>query len=229
MAKGEQALKPLVPEPADGTTPLDGPVAIEAPLSLYARLAQAMRAVGYIQKKGRNQAQNYSYASEADVAAEVRVALLDAGLVLVPSLKSWERGTRPTKSGQATVTFVVLTYRLVALETGEETSFDMAGEGMDSGDKSCAKAITAAGKYAQLKLLQLATGDDPEADERTDRDAGLPEKLNYEELLQPLLIKAGVTFSEVCDEYKVKALGDLTKQQASEVARRLENAIKDKE
>jgi len=45
------------------------------------------------------------------------------------------------------------------------------GSGQDSGDKAVMKAQTAAIKYAYLLSFAISTGDDPEADQRTDESS----------------------------------------------------------
>lgn len=45
------------------------------------------------------------------------------------------------------------------------------GSGQDAGDKAIMKAQTAAIKYAYMMSLCIATGDDPEADSKTDEAA----------------------------------------------------------
>ena len=55
------------------------------------------------------------------------------------------------------------TYRFVNLEKPEEF-VDMVsyGDGIDSGDKACGKAMTYSDKYALMKAYKMITGDDPD-------------------------------------------------------------------
>jgi hypothetical protein len=196
-----ELLKPLVPEP----TP---------PRTIHGRLAAAMRRVSYIQKTGENKFHKYTYATESQVAAEVRAALLEEGLLLIPSVRSWERSERPTRDGKASVAYVTVAYRLVTTDTEEMVGFDMVGEGQDNGDKATAKAPTSCHKYAMLKLFSLATGDDPEADETTDHamapEASTQEVMTTAALLRPLAQKAGIHRPAILERYKVAALDELT-------------------
>ena len=54
-------------------------------------------------------------------------------------------------------------YRFVNLEKPEEF-VDMVsyGDGIDSGDKACGKAMTYSDKYALMKAYKMITGDDPD-------------------------------------------------------------------
>jgi hypothetical protein len=65
---------------------------------------------------------------------------------------------------------------LIDVDSGESVSFSGIGTGQDSGDKSVMKAQTAAIKYAYLLSMAISTGDDPEADNRTDTIALVPAK-----------------------------------------------------
>ena len=55
------------------------------------------------------------------------------------------------------------TYRFVNLEKPDEF-VDMVsyGDGIDSGDKACGKAMTYSDKYALMKAYKMITGDDPD-------------------------------------------------------------------
>jgi hypothetical protein len=67
----------------------------------------------------------------------------------------------------ATVKMNVL---LIDKDSGETVTITGIGSGQDSGDKAVMKAQTAAIKYAYLLSLAISTGDDPEADLKTDEN-----------------------------------------------------------
>ena len=54
-----------------------------------------------------------------------------------------------------------MAYTFTDVDTGEEITAKVAGEGLDPGDKAPYKAMTGALKYALLQSFLLATGDDP--------------------------------------------------------------------
>lgn len=128
-------------------------------------LHQVMSQVGYIQKTGNNKFHGYKYAGEADLLEKLRPAMLEAGLLLIPSI------TSVTPIDEHGVTTVQLEYSLVHKD-GEVWPFKIgaAGQGGDKnskggvGDKGLYKAITGANKYLLFKLFQIETGDDPESD-----------------------------------------------------------------
>lgn len=129
-------------------------------------LHQVMSKVSYVQKGGTNKFHGYKYAGEADLLAVLRPAMIEAGLILLPSVVE----CRPVdEHGNTTV---IMEYTL-AHKDGEvwPHPIRMAGTGHDktkSGvqDKGTYKAITGCNKYLLFKLFQIETGDDPEHDER---------------------------------------------------------------
>ena len=60
---------------------------------------------------------------------------------------------------------------LIDSESGESIDLYGIGTGQDAGDKAVMKAETAAIKYAYLLSMAISTGDDPEADTKTDENS----------------------------------------------------------
>lgn len=141
---------------------------------MTSKITQALHAVmskvGYVQKSGKNQFHGYKYAGEADLLEKLRPAMVEAGLLLLPSGKTV---TGPDEHGNVTVELAytlahkdgeVWPEKLVAFGCGN----DRAKNG-NVGDKGVYKAITGANKYLLFKLFQIETGDDPENDHVDDR------------------------------------------------------------
>jgi hypothetical protein len=133
---------------------------------MSAKIAQAlhevMSKVSYVQKTGKNAFHGYKYAGEADLLEKLRPAMLEAGLLLIPSIK----GVSPID--EHGVTTVQMEYTLIHKD-GDiwPNVICAAGQGGDKnkngvGDKGLYKAITGANKYLLFKLFQIETGDDPE-------------------------------------------------------------------
>lgn len=127
---------------------------------LLTALQAAAMEVGYVQKKGRNDFQNYNYVTESDVVAQTREALLNNDIVMIPSVES-------VSNDEYGNTNIIVLYTVHHTASGQSLTFKMAGAGNDRnskgvGDKGIYKALTGCNKYALLKALQLATGDDPE-------------------------------------------------------------------
>lgn len=152
---------------------------------MSAKITQALHAVmsrvGYVQKKGKNTFHKYSYASEADLLEALRPAMLEAGLLLIPS------AVEQQPIDQYGNTQIVMEYTL-AHKDGDVwpdkiRAFGCGGD-MNSkggvGDKGTYKAITGANKYLLFKLFQIETGDDPENSEAETAFPARPAKLSPE-------------------------------------------------
>lgn len=128
-------------------------------------LHEVMQKVGYVQKTGKNSFHGYRYAGEADLLDKLRPAMIEAGLLLMPS---GQTVSGPDEHGNVSVSIAytlahvdgdVWPHPLVAFGCGN----DRAKNGT-VGDKGVYKAITGANKYLLFKLFQIETGDDPESD-----------------------------------------------------------------
>jgi len=140
------------------------------------KLLAVMKAVKYVQKDGKNTFQHYNYASEAALIGAIRIHLIEAGLVLVPSVteyqihfSEYEKNGKPITNS---LTSAIVEYTVIDADSGESITFRTLGQGADTGDKGAYKAATGANKYALMKLLQAVkpTGskrDDPETKEAT--------------------------------------------------------------
>lgn len=137
---------------------------------LFAKLCKVMSSVGEVRKTGRNNAQNYSYATEADILEAVREALIEQGVFIFTSaeitdlrelVKKDDRGEK-----KSYLTTVKTTHTFVDSESGEQFSVYGAGQGHDMLDKSSYKAQTGAMKYFIMKNFLISTDDDPENDSK---------------------------------------------------------------
>jgi hypothetical protein len=147
------------------------------PRAVAAKIAKIMGDLTRIPKRGHNAAQNYSYATESDVADALRASMAAHNFVCLPSFGKPDIRTITTKSGaHLSIATVLGVFTFIDADSGETWVSHFPGEGMDSGDKAVYKAMTGAEKYCLLKTFKLSTGDDPEkagaADEpgsRTDQ------------------------------------------------------------
>lgn len=134
----------------------------EYPAKITKALHEVMSKVGYVQKKDLNEFHGYKYAGEAALLEVLRPAMLEAGLLLLPS------GEYCSEVDEYGNTRVAIDYTL-AHKDGEvwPDKLRAFGCGNDKnkngvGDKGTYKAITGANKYLLFKLFQIETGDDPE-------------------------------------------------------------------
>lgn len=137
--------------------------------NLRIKLANVMKDCHYIQKIGKNNFHGYNYVTSADVLDKVNTALLNNGIIttVTPTLIDFREVTtaKGNVDKHATISVII---SMIDIESGESVQISGIGSGQDSGDKAIMKAETAAIKYAYMLSFCIATGDDPEADERTD-------------------------------------------------------------
>jgi len=147
------------------------------PVKILTALNAVMAKVGYVQKQGKNAFHNYKYAGEGHLLEVLRPAMVEAGLLLIPSHRAV---TAPDEFGNTTVT---VDYTL-AHKDGDvwPEKISVVGCGNDKnskggvGDKGVYKAATGANKYLLFKLFQIETGDDPEQASEHDKDGGAVEQ-----------------------------------------------------
>jgi hypothetical protein len=119
-------------------------------------------------------AHQYMYVGEVALVNAIRQLVIDEGLILSPFI---EIGHEPTvtvthsaKGAEGIDVIWKQSFILVHAPSGQvwPEPITVMAEGSDYGDKAVWKGLTAAHKYAWLRLLNIATGDDPEADRSGD-------------------------------------------------------------
>ena len=155
---------------------------------LASKFIQVMQECSHITKTGVNDFHKYKYATSSDVMQKVNASLTKYGIAsfVAPNLISLQDVTTAKGNTEhlATVEVVVT---LVDKDSGESATLKGLGNGQDSGDKAIAKALTSAMKYAYMMSLAISTGDDPEADQRTDENTFVAdnEEVNQSQLPPP--------------------------------------------
>jgi hypothetical protein len=144
----------------------------------------AMSLVSYVQKtqpkSGKEYgAINYSYMSEAEIVKKLHGAFVECGLSIRPVAFEFLVNevflTNSNKNSRRTVLLVKYRFSHVSGEWFEVISL---GEANDTGDKSIAKAMTIAYKYALRQTFMIETGDDPDADQGPENDVAQPQRGN---------------------------------------------------
>lgn len=141
------------------------------------KLVNIMNECSHITKNGLNSYHQYKYATAEDVLLKVNEALTKNRIasVVIPEVASMVDVTNLKGNTEHLVT-VNVQIKLIDSESGESVDFFGIGSGQDAGDKAVMKAQTAAIKYAYMLSLCIATGDDPEADSKTDENSAIGNK-----------------------------------------------------
>ena len=167
------------------------------------KLVNIMIECGHIAKNGLNSYHQYKYATAEDVLLKVNTALTKNKIasVVIPEIASMVDVTNLKGNTEHLVT-VNVQIKLIDSESGECVDLFGIGSGQDAGDKAVMKAQTAAIKYAYMMSLCIATGDDPEADTKTDENSSIGNKGSkvVNNVKKISAIKKSVTICANCGE-----------------------------
>lgn len=200
-------------------------------VSLYRKILAVMGEVQAVPKDKVNDFHKYAYTSEAAVIKAVRDAMVKHGLVAIPSIIHHEEKT----DGKSTIATIHYCLKVVDVDTGEYENVCVIGQGIDTGDKAYYKAMTGANKYALMKLFQIPSTDDPEADIETDKRTTTNGQNGNDSLisdaqmrfLRKLIDEHNIDYQLVKDyilaKYGKESSKQLTKKEASELIEGLKN------
>ena len=143
----------------------------ETPL-IFAKIMEVMREIGAVGKTSDCKAgpSSFKYRGIDAVMNALQPALIKAGVCTIPEVISLDRQERINAKGTVlTFTTVRVKYRFYASD-GSFIEAVVAGEGMDTGDKSVNKAMSAAYKYAAFQVLCIPTEEmkDPDSEVYAD-------------------------------------------------------------
>ncbi len=131
---------------------------------IFGKISEIMSKVGAIGKERKNTAQNYSFRGIDDMYNALNSHLSEAKVFFAPEVLSVEREERATKSG-GTLIYTVVTMKFTAYaEDGSNVCTVTVGEAMDSGDKSCNKAMSTAYKYALMQIFCIPTEEEKDTE-----------------------------------------------------------------
>jgi len=132
---------------------------------LATKMVAAMKSIDAVAKTGKNTKQGYDYVTAADVADEVRSALVEHGIAFDYSIVDTDRWERPTSSGGSMMCIqITADCRFTDTESGESLTVRGLGWGMDSLDKAPYKAMTGLLKYVLRMNFIIPDNADPEND-----------------------------------------------------------------
>ena len=146
----------------------------EKPKGLFSKLAEIMGLMAHIKKEGFNPNQKYKFVRESDVAEAASRLLAERNIFLLQSVE--ESTMEPlfeSRSGsQMFLTTVKMAFQFIDGDSDQKTeTVYFWGTGADTGDKGIYKAMTGAEKYFLMKTFLISTGDDPEGDDKVDKES----------------------------------------------------------
>ena len=138
---------------------------IMATLNIYQRINAVRKSIGYIQKDKAVSTGGGSYRAITHdaVTGMVRAALIEHGVVIVPSVLS---AVFNAKEPEAKQRLYEATYQIEFVnidDPADRIVTQQNAHALDNGDKAPGKAQSYATKYAILKLFNIETGESDES------------------------------------------------------------------
>lgn len=131
---------------------------------IHSKLAKIAGEIGPINKDERNREQGFNFRSIEQITAAARPLFAAEGISVAPQVIKLEHSEVTAKSGARGFRAIVhMAYIFTAGSDGSFVETSMVGEAVDYGDKSTSKAVQMAYKYALTQVLQVGSGDDPDA------------------------------------------------------------------
>lgn len=145
-------------------------------LNVFQRINQVRKAIGYITKDksvSAGAAGSYRAVTHDAVTGMVRAHLIEAGIVIVPTLMSGVFHAKETndKGEQAKQRLYDAVYQVEFInidKPDDKVAMQVSAHALDNGDKAPGKAMSYATKYAILKLFNIETGEDEESRYQTE-------------------------------------------------------------
>ena len=203
-------------------------------LNIYQKLLKIMHDVNYIQKENKKVNNNYTFVSHDAVSKKTSQAFIKYGVYAKPKIIKNEITTievEKTKNinNQAVAVKEIIflcnvevEYDFINVDKPDDkiTGINGLGQGIDSQDKACGKAISYACKYALLKAFGIETGDYPEKNvnyevsiETINSDQGIE--------IENLCKQKGMDIATICKAYNINSIIDLPNSKFSQAIKGL--------
>lgn len=125
--------------------------------NIYEAINAVMEDCGAVGKDSRNDQQRYKYRGIDAVMNALNPAMRKHGVFAVPEVLDRNREERTTAKGGLLIYSIINVKYTFYAPDGSSVYAVVTGEGMDSGDKSCNKAMSAAFKYACFQVFCIPT------------------------------------------------------------------------
>ncbi len=186
---------------------------------IHEKIIAVMTDCGAIAKNNRNQQQGYKYRGIDDVLNALNPAMSKHGIFCLPAVKDIKREERTTlKGGLLIYSTVTVEYTFCAAD-GSSITCTVTGEGMDSGDKSINKAMSAAFKYACFQTFCIPTEEMKDSEQDSPEPMPKPKGIGgiKAKALAKFLNDEGIPEDYILRIYKQESLSDLTEKQHANI------------
>lgn len=196
-----------------------------------------------IAKAHKNESQGFKFRGIDDVMNRMAQHLVEAQLVIVPSIRTREVNERVNSRGNPLFYVTVLVdFTVYSTVDGSSVVCTVPGEAMDSGDKATNKALSIAYKYMAFQLFAIPIDEDPD---RHTHEVGRspdtyisiggtggtskPVTSDEAEVIRKLLAQTDVPEAKLIELYKVDSIEALPQMKLPEITKKLQSKIKQKE
>lgn len=132
---------------------------------IYTQMLAVLADVAAIGKNQKNTSQGYAFRGIDDMMNGLHPLFAKHGIFVMPEVIHSSREERPTKDNKGILICTLLDIKFTAYaDDGSSVSAVVRGEGMDSGDKSGNKAMSAALKYFLMQAFLVPTADIADGD-----------------------------------------------------------------
>ena len=184
-----------------------------------------------IAKAHKNESQGFKFRGIDDVMNRMAQHLVEADIVIVPSIRSREVHERVNSRGNPLFYVTVLVdFNIYSTVDGSHVVCTVPGEAMDSGDKATNKALSIAYKYMAFQLFAIPIDEDP--DRHTHEVGKAPGKTltpNDIDIIRKLASQTDVTEEKLQEIYKVTGLEQIPIGKMAEITSNLQKRIKQTE
>jgi hypothetical protein len=199
--------------------------------SVFTAVRNVMTDIGHVGvgKTGRNVDQNYSFRSIDAFVDKLSPILSKHGVIVVPSVRSFERVEKPTKSGGLMTTVYAHVDFTIYGPRGDSFPASIVGAGADTSDKSANKAMTAAYKYCLAQVFAVPNVGWQEGDNDTPEVswAAPPQQSGNDDLIlriEDIAAEQGASFEAFTAKVR-NDNGNLTVEQFKQAPRSLVQAF----
>lgn len=179
---------------------------------IHEKIMQVMKDCGAIAKDELNPQQRYKYRGIDAVMNALNPAMRKNKIFVVPEVLELNREERESAKGNVLIYSTVKVKYTFYAEDGSFLDCVTLGEGMDSGDKSINKAMSAAFKYACFQVFCIPTEEmhDSEEDSPEVKAATIGE--TRAAALAQFLKDNGISEDYIKHSLKVSALKDISEK-----------------
>lgn len=195
-------------------------------MNIYQRINEVRKKVSYVQKD--SQIGNYKAVSHDQVTAHLRAAMLECGVVIVPSLIESSFGA--IEGAKWSMYQAKYDIKYINIDDPNDFfSMIIESQALDNGDKATGKAISYAVKNSMLKVFSLETGvDDEGRQEEIKQKQEAKETLTQEQAatIKEMTEKAQADLSKFLLFFKVNKLEEMKQSDYVKAFHMLETKIK---